>query len=155
MIRIRTSMRGDENGVAKVAASATATLRQTYRPNQKALAHKKWISGDLHRLVAELDGQIVGTARYYVDGDAIRIIGLGVDSDFRRLGVARALVNRIADLARRRGLAAVVTRTVVQTGNVPIFEALGFQVVSEHPDDYSISEDGRTLTEADLQMEIT
>lgn len=154
MITVRCSTPRDAQGVARVVDSATATLRQTYRPNRKALSHKKRISDDLRRLVAERDGQIVGTTQYFVDGDAIRVIGLGVDSDFRRRGVARALLREIANLARARGLSLVVTRTVMQTGNVPVFQALGFEVLSKQPDEYSVSLTGQQLTEVDLQMQV-
>lgn len=154
MITVRDSTPSDSEAVARVVASATATLRKTYCPNHKALSHKKKISDDLRRLVAELDGQIVGTTQYLVDDDAIRIIGLGVDSDFRRCGVARALLGAIADLARERNLPSIVTRTILETGNVPVFRALGFELVSEHPDVYSESVTGKPLTEVDLKRQV-
>lgn len=154
MIIVRAAMPKDQNGIAKVEASATATLRRTYRPNREALIHGKMISRNMRRLVAESDGKIVGTVQYHVDGDAIRMIGLGVDADCRRCGVARALVNEIADNARRCGIASIVTCTVVQTGNVPIFEALGFRVCSICPDKFSVTDGGRELEEASLRMDV-
>lgn len=155
MITIRDSKPEDAQSVAEVEASATATLRQVYRPNQKALSHKSKIARDLVRLVAECDGRIVGTTRYYVDGGAIRIVGLGVHAEFRHRGIARALVSAVADRAREQGLPCVVTRTVEETGNVPIFEALGFEVDSRCPDEYSESVTGAKLTDVSLMMRIT
>jgi ribosomal protein S18 acetylase RimI-like enzyme len=154
MITVRDTMPEDAEGVRQVEASATATLRQTYRPNQKALRHKRTISQDLRRLVAELDGVIFGTMQYFTDGNAMGIIGLGVHGDFRRQGVARALIAEVADRAASRGLQSVVTRTVEQTCNVPIFEALGFQVTSRRPDEYSESVAGGELTDVSLEMQI-
>ena len=81
--------------------------------------------------------------------------GVAVRSDFRRQGVPRALVAEVADRARRHGLSAVVTRTVEQTGNVPIFEALGFKVTSCCPDEYSKSVEGGELTDVSLEMQIS
>jgi ribosomal protein S18 acetylase RimI-like enzyme len=154
MITVRESKLEDAEAVARVEASAIATLRQTYRPNQKALAQRKGISRKLFRLVAEHNGGIVGTTQYYVDGTAMRIIGLGVRSDFRRQGVARALLAEVVDRARRKGLSHLVLRTVEETGNVPIFEALGFEVESRCPDEYSESISGGRLRDVGLRMQI-
>ncbi len=151
---MRTAVPDDEDGVARISASATAALRQIYRPNQKALEHRSQISRRLQRLVAIYQGRLAGMAQCYADGDAMHIVELAVDSDFRRRGVARALVSRITELARERGLACIVTRTVVQTGNVSVFKALGFEVLSEYPDEYSENEEGMELTEAELRMSI-
>jgi len=154
MITVRTSTPDDAKGIAEVEASATGTLRQTYRPNRKALSHKSSIAGKLVRLVAESDRRIVGTTQYYREGNALRIIGLGVHRDFRRHGVARALVSSVADRARSDRLCCVAARTVKETGNVPILEALGFEVVSECPDEYSVSVAGGQLTDVSLRMKI-
>lgn len=151
---VRDSRPEDAEAVRQVEASATATLRQTYRPNPRALSHKRTISRILRRLVAELDGAIVGTTQYYVDGNALRVIGLGVHSDFRRQGVAHALLAEVTERARRQRLPGVVTRTVEQTGNVPMFEALGFEVASRCPDEYSESVAGGELTSVSLKMTI-
>jgi ribosomal protein S18 acetylase RimI-like enzyme len=152
MITVRESKSEDAEGVARVDASARATLRETYRPNQKAISRKQAITGELRRLVAVSDGAIVGTTQFYVDGNAMRIIGLGVHSDFRRQGVARALLAEVADRTRRLGLPALVTRTVEETGNVPIFEALGFEVQSRSPDEHSESVSGTPLTDVSMKM---
>lgn len=78
MITVRNEQIGDAEALAQVTASATATLRKTYRPNENALANKKRISRDLQRVVAVATGRLVGTTQYFVDGDCIRIVGLGV-----------------------------------------------------------------------------
>ena len=57
-------------------------------------------------------------------------------------------------IAKDRGCRAVALYTVAQTGNVPIFERLGFQLVSEQPDTYSMSINGEPLTEAYLEREV-
>ena len=152
MILVRPAGPDDAGAVAKVDASATATLRQTYRPNEKAFANRKRISRELRRVVALLDGQVVGTIQYYLDGSSLAIIGLGVLDEFRRRGVARALIEALAESARQHGACDVVVRTVKETGNVPIFECLGFHVVSETPDTFSESEEYSELTDVELQM---
>ncbi len=155
MITVRDSRPEDAEAVREVEASATATLRAIYRPNEKALRCKQTISRNLCRLVAERDGTVVGTAQYFADGRAMRVIGLGVRGDFRRQGVARAIVAEIAGRAASLGLPSVVTRTVEQTGNVPIFEALGFKVTARCPDEYSESVTGGELTDVSLEMQVS
>ena len=49
----------------------------------------------LERLVAEVDGQVVGTVCFGVFGDRLRVIGLAVLPELRRRGVARALVEEL------------------------------------------------------------
>ncbi len=44
MITIRPEKPDDQSGIQEVDASATATLRRTYRPSQKAIANKTRIS---------------------------------------------------------------------------------------------------------------
>jgi GNAT superfamily N-acetyltransferase len=153
-ITVRDCRPEDAAVVRDVQASATVTLRQTYRPNARALRHKRSLSHELRRLVAECNGSVVGTAQYFVDGNTMRIIGLGVHSDFRRRGVARALVAEIRRRAGLCGLPRVVTRTVEQTGNVPIFEALGFEPTASCRDDYSESLAGGDLTDVSLEMPV-
>lgn len=154
MISVRDGTPGDADQLAQVEASATATLRLTYRPNDRALRNKQVLSSELRRLVAESDGRIVGTTQYFVDGDALRLIGLAVHGDFRRRGVARALVTAVAERARSQQLSSLVTRTVEETGNVPTFRALGFEVESRCPDEYSMGVAGGIVTDVSLRKKI-
>ncbi len=154
-IMVRAFKPEDAQGVAEVEASATATLRQVYRPNQKALSHKSKIMREMVRIVAECQGRIVGTTQYYVDGEAIRIIGLGVHGDFRHRGVARALVSWVTTRAREQSIPCIVARTVKETGNVPIFQMLGFDIESKRPDEYADNIAGGSLTDVSLRMNIT
>ena len=155
MITVRSSVPEDADGIRRVSESATATLRETYRPNQKALENRRRFSSQLNRLVALVEGEIAGTTQFYRDGEALRIIGLFVHADYRRRGVAKALVGGVTDIARKQGVDLLVIRTVKETGNVPIFEKIGFEVLSVHPDEYSESDKYRQLSEVDFQMKIT
>jgi len=154
MIIVRPIVPEDSDGIRRVSESATATLRETYRPNQKALENQRRFASQLNRLVALVEGEIAGTTQFYRDGKALRIIGLFVHSEYRRRGVARALVGAVADIARTQGVDLLVTRTVKETGNVPIFEKMGFEVLSVHPDEYSESDKYRQLSEVGFQMKI-
>ncbi len=154
MIIVRPSLLEDSEDIRRVSGSATATLRKTYRPNQKALKIRRKLFPQLSQLVALIDGQIIGTTQFYIDGETIRIIGLFVHSDHRNKGVARALVSEIIDIAHKQGLSYLSTSTVKETGNIPIFKKLGFEVISESPDEYSESDKYSSLTDVDLKLKI-
>lgn len=113
---VRDAAAGDE--LAAVTASAIATLRQTYRPTDAAVARAA--ARQSRRLVALERGEIVGTLEY----DAGHVVGLFVHEAHRRCGVARALLDAL-------GPRALSLFTIRETGNVPIFERLGFAVVRE------------------------
>src|SRR5438309_9654292 len=123
---IRTATHIDEDAARRVEEEAFATLRSVYRPNAAAHTNLFAIAPALERLVAEDDGQIVGTVRFGVFGDRLRVIGLAVVPTFRRRGVARALIEELARVARLKGCRALVLYTVTKTGNVSVFERLGF-----------------------------
>jgi ribosomal protein S18 acetylase RimI-like enzyme len=78
-------------------------------------------------LVAEVDGEIVGTLIAAWDGWRGSFYRLAIDRRWRRLGVATALVRAGED--RLRGLGAIrVTAIVVddQGAGVALWEALGY-----------------------------
>jgi hypothetical protein len=47
MFEVRHELPDDAAAIAEVSVSATASLRQTYRPNSKALANKAQLSREL------------------------------------------------------------------------------------------------------------
>jgi predicted N-acetyltransferase YhbS len=151
---IRMATPTDADAAGRVEEEAFATVRSIYRPNAAAHANRFAIAPTLERLVAEVDGRIVGTVRFGVFGDRLRVIGLAVLPELRRRGVARALVEELARVAKLKGCRALGLYTVTKTGNVPVFERLGFRVVSEQPDVYSVSPDGGPLTEAYMEREV-
>jgi GNAT superfamily N-acetyltransferase len=54
--------------------------------------------------VAEEDGSVVGFATWADAGGSVELEDLFVDPDYRRRGIAAALVGRIADVLRARGV---------------------------------------------------
>lgn len=130
----------DEPRAAEVDRLATDDLRKVYRPTDAALRQRTTLASDLRCLVAEIDRQVVGIVRYRIAGTRLSLLGLGVDPAARRCGVASALVHQLECIARDRGCTAMALRTVRETGNVPIFERLGFVVESEELTDIFVSE---------------
>ncbi len=130
----------DEPRAAEVDRLATVDLRKVYRPTDAAVRQRSELASDLRGLVAEIDRRVVGVVRYRIAGTRLSLLGLGVDPAARRRGVASALVHRLECIARDRGCTAMALRTVRETGNVQIFERLGFVVESEEPTDLFVSE---------------
>ena len=154
MIEIREASEQDPAGIAQVAAEATATLRRVYRPNERALANRTAMKRSLVCLVAEMDEVIVGTVEYAVEDPVLRVINLGVRESFRRRGVARALVEALVRIARNSGAPCLLVHTVKETGNVPIFERMGFRVTAESEDTYSENGGGAPLTDVQLRRDV-
>jgi len=151
---VRMAKPRDAEAARRVGDEAFATVRSVYHPNSAAYANLSAVAPTLERLVAEDDGQVVGTVRFGVSGDCLRVIGLAVLPQFQRRGVARALVHELARVAKAKGCRALALYTVTQTGNVPVFERLGFSLISEGPDEYSDSVTGEPLTEAYMERSV-
>ncbi|MEC3977134.1 GNAT family N-acetyltransferase [Amycolatopsis sp. H20-H5] len=71
---------------------------------------------EVHGLVARLDGNVVGIAHYLVHADiwspgACYLQDLFVDESVRGQGVARGLIERVAELARDKGLSRLYWTT--------------------------------------------
>lgn len=154
MITVRDERRGDLPGIQEVEASAIATLRRTYRPTRAAMACITRLNNLLFRLVALMDNRIVGSVQYRMEGRTMRITGLGVHSDFRRLGVTRALFQALESIGMREKATRLHLHTVKQTGNVAVFKRLGFTAISETADTFSESDWYDWLTDVEMEKQL-
>jgi predicted N-acetyltransferase YhbS len=130
-ITIRSATTADADDVAAVFEAAFAPLRSIYRPTGEAAARQGERGKAGVRLVAELDGRVVGTVQFDSHEKHVHVIGLAVHPAFQRKGVARRLLDWIVDYAPTLGHHVVVLDTIKETGNVPLFEKLGFRVFDE------------------------
>lgn len=147
VIREFTSV--DEDGVQLVSKQALATLRKFYAPS--ATAQKIGSKSSSTRLVALSKDRIIGTVIYEEDGESLYFGGLGVLEDCRRQGVLKILVSHIEQIAKRGNFQKLTCATMIETGNVPIFEKLGFQVVSSEITNKFVSPAGQPVTEVRLE----
>ncbi|MEZ4598674.1 MAG: GNAT family N-acetyltransferase [Syntrophotaleaceae bacterium] len=154
MITVRPERVEDQAAIQGVRAAATATLRQIYRPKQRAIENKSRISPGLQRLVAVVDGQVVGTVQYYIENQSVCLVGLGVAADYRQKGVARSLIRHLENVGKREKAIQLKLHTVKETGNVDVFKRLGFTVVAEREDDFFESDRFDKLTDVELIMQI-
>ena len=144
----------DEKAAQPWGRQAFADLRQIYVPKPDVQMRASGEQQSFSRLVAERDGQIVGTVCWRVEGDRLHLRALAVACDHRRRGIARALVTRCVDLARQSALRAVSAYTVAETGNVPIFQRLGFTLIRQELDGFATTPSGLPVTEAYLELPI-
>lgn len=153
-ITVREPVPGDDSELAEVDRIAIADLRKVYRPTTIALERRASINPGLRRLVAVAQGRIAGTVQYYMGVDRLSFLGLGVHSDFRRCGVATAMVQHLERIGRARGCKAISLNTVRETGNVEVFERMGFEVESQAPTLLFESETASTLYEVVMVKDI-
>lgn len=154
MITVRPERVEDQEEIQCLSAAATASLRQTYRPKKKAIENKARMSSSLQRLVAIVDGRVVGTVQYYMENRSVCLLGLGVHADYRQKGVARCLIRYLEKIGKRESATQLKLHTVKETGNVDIFRRLGFTVVAEREEDLFESDRFDKLTEVELTMHI-
>ncbi len=60
--------------------------------------------------------------------------------EYRRRGVGRAMLDRLAGEARERDLPILRLFTIRETGNVVFFERCGFRIVEESEPDWCTSD---------------
>lgn len=146
-VEVRFAQPADDAECEEVDRLALADLRAVYRPTAAAERQKAALTGGQRHLVAIVDGRIVGVVRCYTRGDSLAVFGLGVHPAYRRLGIARALLERLERLAIETGTPALTLYTIRQAENAPIFQSLGFSVVSEEPATLFEAVNGGELTE--------
>jgi N-acetylglutamate synthase-like GNAT family acetyltransferase len=129
-------------------------LRAVYRPTPELVRSSQARADHRRQLVAERNREIVGTVSYEIRGDKLHLQSLAVDPVWQRQGIGRTLVAHVAELARSLGASRLSLYTVVETGNVIIFERLGFRVVSTESGCGLEAVAAATVTEVYMEMPI-
>ena len=123
-----------------------ARLRDVYEPSGTPPP----LPGPVQTLVFAEAGRVHGTVSYYLDPPYVRLFRLAVDPQQRRAGVARALIEHLeTQQARSRGF-ELALYTIVETGNVAIFEKLGFRVRRQVIASYATGSKGQPVHEAEM-----
>lgn len=96
---------------------------------------------------AEADGQLVGYAGgWIVDGD-VQILKIGVDPQWRRHGIARKLLARVAEDARDLGAQTCSLEVRLSNeGAQKFYEQAGLSVLGKRPRYYSDGEDALIMS---------
>ena len=113
----------------EACAQLRAIRREVFVVEQHVPEALEWdgIDGDCaHVLARSADGSPIGTGRLLPDGHIGR---MAVLKAWRRRGVGSALLTRLMELARRRGLREVALNA--QTYAIPFYAGHGFRAVGE------------------------
>ncbi len=143
-IVVREARLDESESVADLVDAAFAEHRSIYLPFGEAAARQSERAEEGSRLVALLDGVIVGTVQVAEHRRHVHLLGLAVYPECRGCGIALHLVDRAAAIALKLGHDVVVVDTIRETGNVSFFENMGFRVVEEgvatwcESDDYPV-----------------
>jgi predicted N-acetyltransferase YhbS len=151
VIVVRECREEEMEEAKRVSSEAFEEHRRVYRPSPQALGAKREIERTLNRLVALDGGNVVGTVQYWILDDRLHLVGLAVHPSRQRQGIGLELLKRVRELAAERKLGRLSLCTVEQTGNVPIFQRLGFAVAEKKDAEDTISVSGEALT--DVYME--
>jgi len=153
-IRVRVAAPADRESARAVSHAAFQSLRAVYRPTGDAVKRQAARTEEGVRWIAERAGVIVGTAQAAEHRDHIHIMGLAVHPDHQRQGIARRLVERLADEASGLGFSVIALDTIRETGNIPLFERLGFSTVSESKAVWCASETDNTLHDVRMERKV-
>jgi len=95
--------------------------------------------GQIVRLVAEVEGQVVGNVQLTVWGQDGEVGSLVVSEGFRRQGLARRLVTAVMAEAKQRALVSLeISGYDGETTTLAFYERLGFHRVRTMPDPQAI-----------------
>mgnify|MGYP002623161100 CR=1 FL=1 len=130
-VAIRPATSADLDAAWRVYRDAFGPLRAVYRPRGDVEAHERARAALGSRLVAILDGEVVGTVQFEVHARHVHVIGLAVDPRHQRRGIGSLLVEGVAALAPSLGHRVLALDTIRETGNVEVFERMGFRVTGE------------------------
>ena len=153
-ITSREASATDTADVDNVFNEAFKPLRSIYRPTGDAIAHQAERAKEGTRLVAEVKGRIVGTVQFVVHKRHVHVIGLAVRPDFQRMGVARRMIEWIVDQTPSLGHNVVALDTIKETGNVPLFERIGFRVVHEQVATWCVSDDYAEVHDVKMERDV-
>ena len=102
-------------------------------------------------LIAQYEGQLVGCAAVRVMMDIAEVMRICVAPAFRRRGIAHTLLDRLADLAVRKGANSLMLE--VRAGNLTalaLYRQAGFSVVGRRARYYQHPQEDAVLMTRDL-----
>lgn len=96
----------------------------------------------------------VGTAEYVRKDDHLYIQGVAVHPEYRKQGVCRALVRAVELTARDDKLTALARCAIEETGNVGVFQSLGFTVTNRTVARDHVNPEGGPVIQVDMKRKI-
>lgn len=148
---VREFQEGEDATRRAIVELGTQELRKTYQPRESGGQCGCKPTG----ILVALNGDVlVGTAEYAKTAQSIYLQGVAVHPAHRGQGVCRALVSKAEEIAQNANVPSLALCAIEETGNVRIFEKLGFQVKRRSVAANHVSPDGGPVTQVDMEREI-
>lgn len=111
-------------------------------------------SGTRHYVVARIDGDIVGYAGLWFAVDEAHVTNVAVSPEYRRQGIARALMSHLADVVIERGCSAWTLEVrLSSSGAQRLYESFGFESAGVRQKYYDNVEDAVVMWCRDVQSD--
>lgn len=108
--------------------------------------------GEFKVAVAERDGAMVGSARYKLNAGGLYFFRVAVHPEWRRQGVAHALLAWLEDEARRSHVHRIWCQVrLIVPRNVGLYRSLGYEITEEHV----VVRSGREVPTATMEKRLT
>lgn len=130
-IVIKKVINYDVSKLEKIVESTSNTLRKTYKPKGEVFGNKPSDFNEDEFVVAEAGEEIIGSVRIKRVDDRLHLIALGIIEEFRNKGICYSIIRYVLNIAKEDDLRCLSLYTIRETGNVEIFEKMGFSVVFE------------------------
>jgi len=153
-ITIRECSHSELTEALVVLKLAFDTVRSIYHPTGKIAKGQADRAREGTRLIALINQQIAGTVQLANHQNHAHVIGLAVHPAFRQQGIARQLIQHSLQYAREWNHDTIVLETIKETGNIPLFEKLGFQVSHERITDDFASKQFERLHEVRMELRL-
>ncbi|MBE3766486.1 GNAT family N-acetyltransferase [Vibrio parahaemolyticus] len=141
---------GVDPSLLSLSNTSFSELRKIYRPTSEAQRNQASSTNEWTCLGYYLNHHLVGIIKVKLSGKTLNLSTLVVMPEYRKKGVARSLILE-AERMSNAGLLSVWC--VEQTGNVEIFEALGFKVAERIESDIFELADSSNVKAIEVRLE--
>ena len=161
MIEIREATPDDTDSLLVLEDHMNRKLRSFYRLSafghanyERRLKAQPNLPNKYTILVATKNQTVVGTIQYHAENSLLHLFGLSVHEDFRRQGYAREIMNYLINFAKEQKLTTIRFNTMQITGNVQIFQRIGFSILSEKPSVLCEGLNGEPIVDVQMEKQI-
>ncbi|HVK02360.1 MAG TPA: GNAT family N-acetyltransferase [Armatimonadaceae bacterium] len=137
-LQIRPARYDDAAAIHAVTQAAYGEYAETATPSMATSETERYVAdslgeGAFRAAVGEEGGRVVAAVRYKVTGEGLFFFRLAVHPEWRRRGVARAMVEWLAAEAVRHHTNRLRCQVRMLVGrNVDLYRSLGFEVTDTH-----------------------
>lgn len=159
MILFREATTQDTEQLKVLEDHMNRKLRQFYRLSEfgqanyeRRLKIQPQLPNKYTVIVGSLNQMVVTTIQYQAENGILFLFGLSVHEEFRRRGIAREVMKYLIALVKAQKLKLIRFNTMRITGNVEIFQKLGFIVTSEKASVLCEGLNGEQIMDVQMEM---